>query len=36
MSADMTETQDVAKQNNEVVQRLSKLWKNWYAESYGF
>ena len=36
MSTDMTETQDVAKENNEVVQRLSKLWKNWYAESYGF
>ena len=36
MSTDMTETQNIAKQNNEVVQRLSQLWQNWYAESYGF
>ena len=35
LSADMTETQDVAKQNSEVVQRLSQLWQTWYAESYG-
>jgi len=35
MSTDMTETHDVAKENHEVVQRLSQLWKNWYAESYG-
>ena len=35
MSVDMTETQDVAKQNSEVVQRLSLLWQYWYAESYG-
>ena len=36
MSADLTETRDLAKQNSEVVQRLSQLWQNWYAESYGF
>ena len=36
MSTDMTETQDVAKENSEVVQRLSQLWQKWYAESYGF
>ena len=35
MSTDMTETRDIAKENAEVVQRLSQLWQNWYAESYG-
>ena len=36
MSADMTETRDLAKENSEVVQRLSQLLQNWYAESYAF
>ena len=36
MSADVTEMEDLAKQNPEAVQRLSQLWQNWYAEAYGF
>ena len=34
MSANMTATRDLAKENHEVVQRLSQFWQNWYAESY--
>ncbi|MEM7144197.1 MAG: arylsulfatase [Verrucomicrobiota bacterium] len=34
MSVDMTETTDVAKENPEIVQRLSQLWQNWFEESY--
>lgn len=35
LNVDMTETTDVARENPEVVQRLSRLWRNWYDESYG-
>lgn len=35
LSVDMTETEDLAQQNPEVVQRLSQLWRMWYAKSYG-
>jgi len=35
LSMDNTETNDLAKQNPEVVQRLSQLWQKWYTECYG-
>lgn len=35
LSVDMTETEDLAKLNPEVVQRLGQLWRKWYAEAYG-
>jgi len=34
VSVDITEMNDLAKQNPEVVQRLDQLWRKWYAESY--
>ncbi|MEM9282734.1 MAG: arylsulfatase [Verrucomicrobiota bacterium] len=32
--ADMSEMSNVAKENPEVVQRLSELWRGWYSASY--
>jgi len=35
LSADVTETKDLAMQHPELVQRLSQRWRKWYRESYG-
>ena len=32
---DVTEMNDLASENPEVVSRLGKLWQDWYVESYG-
>jgi len=35
LSRDVTETEDLAKQYPEIVQRLGLRWRDWYRESYG-
>jgi arylsulfatase len=34
LSVDITEMNNLARQNPEVVQRLDQQWRKWYAESY--